>query len=116
MVAGNYRRCPFSRVRTCAREGGIGAASLVALVAYLVTTKPGSFLGVAPLLRVETVSADGRRVHILMRLAQPPYNSAVSIWSPPVWTPDGKPSSSRSAKRKPACAYMPETARLQPRH
>jgi Tol biopolymer transport system component len=56
-----------------------------ALVAYLATTKPGSVLGVAPLLRVETVSANGRRVHVLMR-----PHSYVSIWSRPVWTTDGK--------------------------
>jgi Tol biopolymer transport system component len=58
-----------------------------ALVAYLATTKPGSHLGVAPLLRVETVSANGGRVHVLMR---PPSDSEVSIWSRPLWTPDGK--------------------------
>jgi Tol biopolymer transport system component len=56
------------------------------LLAYLSTTTPGAGPGLAQLLRVETVSADGRRVRVL---ARPPSGIEV-IWSGPVWTHDGK--------------------------
>lgn len=52
-------------------------------LAYVAGTKPAP--GGAAHLRVETVSADGKRVHVLAR-----QSAATLIWGSPVWTPDGK--------------------------
>jgi Tol biopolymer transport system component len=52
-------------------------------VAYIAGTKPAP--DGAANLRVETVSADGKRVRVLAR-----ENAASLIWGSPVWTSDGK--------------------------
>jgi Tol biopolymer transport system component len=57
-----------------------------ALVAYLARTRVTG-LGLPQLLRVETASADGRRIRILVRR---PLAGTESIWSGPVWTRDAK--------------------------
>jgi hypothetical protein len=51
------------------------------MLCYLAGTTTNAADG----FRVETVSADGRRVHVLARVPVPTY-----IWGSPVWTRDGK--------------------------
>jgi hypothetical protein len=45
----------------------------------------GTTTNAADGFRVETVRADGKRVHVLARVPAPTY-----IWGSPVWTRDGK--------------------------
>jgi Tol biopolymer transport system component len=52
---------------------------------YVAGTKAARYGGLPTNLRVETVSATGKRVKVLLR--EPP---ASVIWGDPVWTPDGK--------------------------
>lgn len=52
---------------------------------YVAGTKAPRYGGLPASLRVETVSANGKRVKVLLR--EPP---ASLIWGSPLWTPDGK--------------------------
>jgi Tol biopolymer transport system component len=55
-------------------------------LAYVAGTKADPYGGPPRNLRVETVSADGKRVHVL---AREPAGSLI-WWRSPVWTPDGR--------------------------
>jgi Tol biopolymer transport system component len=52
---------------------------------YVAGTKAGQYGGLPTNLRVETASADGKRVRVLVREAP-----ASSTWGAPVWTRDGR--------------------------
>jgi Tol biopolymer transport system component len=54
-------------------------------LAFVAGTTAARSGGLPTNLRVETVSADGKRVHVLAR-----ETAGSEIWGPPVWTPDGK--------------------------
>ena len=54
-----------------------------ATLGYVAGTEPAP--GGAAHLRVETVCAEGKRLHVLAR-----QSAATLIWGSPVWTPDGK--------------------------
>jgi Tol biopolymer transport system component len=57
------------------------------LIAYVADTNAAYYCGAGPPsnLRLETVTADGRRVHVLAR-----WSGASLIWGGPVWAPSGR--------------------------
>lgn len=55
------------------------------MIGYVAGTKAGRYGGSPTYLRIETVTADGKRARVLRRLP-----AASLIWGDPVWTPDGK--------------------------
>jgi Tol biopolymer transport system component len=54
-------------------------------IAYIASAKAVRCSALPPSLRVETVNADRKHVHVLAR-----ERPATLIWGDPVWTPDGK--------------------------
>jgi Tol biopolymer transport system component len=56
-----------------------------AAIAYIASTKAPHCIGLPSSPRVETVSSDGKQVHVLAR-----ETPATLIWGNPVWTADGK--------------------------
>jgi Tol biopolymer transport system component len=54
-------------------------------LAYVAGTKAGRYGGLPHNLRVQTVTADGKRVRILAR----EYPASL-VWGNPVWTHDGR--------------------------
>ena len=75
--------------RRLSRKGefviGVAWSPKAGVLGYVAGTKRGAHGGLPSHFRVETVSADGKRVHVLRR--EP---AASWIWGGPVWTRDGK--------------------------
>ena len=75
--------------RRLSRKGDfvVGAAwsPRASTLAFVAGTTAPRFGGMPRNLRVETVSADGKRVRVLARVA-----AGSLVWGAPVWTPDGK--------------------------